>query len=297
MDRGDKAMQEILSNGCAKPTQEILNILRDMHPAGRGTVSHPPQGPQVHITPHQAQCRLFSLAGNTHAPSDCFGWSACLLYPLRGKKKLGRSIPFIHQLARLVARIGSAEVPTIFADILTTGKLFALHKLDAAEQAEATARGLPPSVRPVNTGCNLLKWGLQLAVRSPAARAAARKLEPLQSGLAKRGPESFCHSLRALWEQDSAILKTDFTNGFNAISRQAVLDAVQLRCPQLTSLFNLFYTVDGACFFTVDEVVETIWSAEGVRMGCPLGSFGFDLALQGPLERCAQKHSAHSCAR
>ena len=284
-------MQEILSNGCAKPSPQILDILRDMHPAGRGTTKHAPEGHQVHVTPHQAQCRLFSLAGNTHAPVDCFGWSAGLLYPLRGKKKLGRHIPFIHQLARLVARIASAQVPPIFADILTAGNLFALHKLDAAEQAEALTRGLPPAVRPVNTGCNLLKWGLQLAVRSPAARAAARKLEPLQSGLAKRGPESFCHSLRALREQGYAVLKTDFTNGFNAISRQAVLDAVQLRCPQLTSLFNLFYTVDGACFFTVDEVVETIWSAEGVRMGCLLGSLGFDLALQGPLERCAKKHS------
>jgi hypothetical protein len=49
---------------------------------------------------------------------------------------------------------------------------------------------------------------------------------------------------------------------------------------------NLFYTVDGACFFAVDGV-EVILSAEGVRMGCPLGSFGFDLALQAVLERCA----------
>ncbi len=46
--------------------------------------------------------------GNAHSPSDCFGWSACLLCPLRGKKKLGRHIPYIHQVARLVARIASA---------------------------------------------------------------------------------------------------------------------------------------------------------------------------------------------
>ena len=282
-------MQEVLSNGCAEPTQESLRILRGMHPAGRGTAPHDPAGPQVKITPKHAQCRLFALAGNAHSPSDCFGWSACLLYPLRGKKRLGRHIPFIHQVARLVARIASADVPPILADILTCGNLFALHKLDAAEQAEAAALGLPLSLRPVNTGCNLLKWGLQLAVRSPAAQAAARKLEPLQSGMAKRGPEAFAHSLRALREQGFAVLKTDFVNGFNALSRQAVLDAVQLRCPQLTSLFNLFYTVDGACFYTVDGVVELVWSAEGVRMGCPLGSLGFDLALQGPLERCAAR--------
>ena len=105
------------------------------------------------------------------------------------------------------------------------------------------------SLRPVNKGCNFLKWALKLAVRSGPALAAARKLEPLQSGLAKRGPEAFCHSLRALREQGYAILKTDFRNGFNAISRQAVLDAVQRLCPELTGLMNLFYTVDGACFF------------------------------------------------
>ncbi len=81
----------------------------------------------------------------------------------------------------------------------------------------------PPSLRPVNKGCNILKWALKLAVRSGPALAAARKLEPLQSGLAKRGPEAFWHSLWALREQGYAILKTDFRNGFNATSRQAVL--------------------------------------------------------------------------
>jgi hypothetical protein len=69
------------------------------------------------------------------------------------------------------------------------------------------------------------------------------------------------NSLRALREKGFAILKLDFRNGFNAISRQAVLDAVRERCPHLVALTNLFYTVDGACFFTVDGVVETIWSA------------------------------------
>ena len=231
---------------------------------------------------------LYGMAASTRAPSDCFGWSAGLLFPLRGQRKRGRFISFIHQVARLVARIANAQVPEIFADILTCGNLLALHKLDADEQAERVAEGLPPALRPVNQGCNLLKWGLKLAVRSPAARAAAKKLEPLQLGLAKRGPEAFAHSLRAMREQGYAILKTDFTNGFNALSRQAVLDAVQKRCPELTSLFNLFYTVDGAGFFIVEGSVEIVWSAEGVRQGCPFGSFGFDLALQDTLERCAK---------
>jgi hypothetical protein len=62
------------------------------------------------------------------------------------------------------------------------------------------------------------------------------------------------------------ILKTDFRNGFNEISRQAVLDAVQTRCPELTSLFNLFYTCESACIFSVGDATNAVWSREGVRV-------------------------------
>jgi hypothetical protein len=291
-DLADLAMQEMLSNGCAPPTHETLGILRAMHPCGSGTRSMSASGQQVSVSTSQAKVMLFKLAGKRRPSEDCFGWSACLLYPLRGQRTRGRFIPFIQQVARLVSRIACANVPTIFGSILSCGDLLALHKLDAAEQIKAREDGILPSLRPVNKGCNFLKWALKLAVRSPPARAAALSLEPLQSGLAKRGPEAFCHSLRALREKGFAILKLDFRNGFNAISRQAVLDAVQRRCPQLTALMNLFYTVEGACFFIVDDVVETIPSAEGVRMGCPLGSFGFDLALQDVLERCVHSQGA-----
>ena len=47
-----------------------------------------------------------------------------------------------------------------------------------------------------------------------------------------------------------------------------------------TSLFNLFYTCDGACFFGVGNTTEIICGKEGLRMGCPFkDSYGFDLAL------------------
>jgi hypothetical protein len=80
-----------LSNGCAEPSKRLASNVC----LARST------GPQTRITPKQAQSSLFKLAGNSHAPSDCFGWRASLLYPLRGKKKLGRHTPFIHQLPRL----------------------------------------------------------------------------------------------------------------------------------------------------------------------------------------------------
>ena len=63
-----------------------------------------------------------------------------------------------------------------------------------------------------------------------------------------------------------------------------MLDAVNRRCPALTPLFNLFYARDSLCFFRIDDVAHVILSQEGSRMGCVLGSFGFDLAVQDVYE-------------
>ena len=44
------------------------------------------------------------------------------------------------------------------------------------------------------------------------------------------------HLFRSLYEQQYAICTTDFTNGFNAFARQAMLDAVDKRCPASSQL-------------------------------------------------------------
>jgi hypothetical protein len=189
-----------------------------------------------------------------------------------------------------VATLANATASPCLAQILTTGNLIGLHKLNADDRKRAEEHGEPPALRPVNLGCCLLKWAFMLAVRSPEARKAMEKFTPLQLGMSKRGAEAYCHSLRALWENGFAILKNAFRNCFNEISRQAVLNAVQTRCPELTSLFNLFYTCESACLFSVGDATKVVWSREGVRMGCPLGSFGFDLALQAVgTRRCSRK--------
>ena len=53
---------------------------------------------------------------------------------------------------------------------------------------------------------------------------------------------------RALYELGYVVVTTDFSNGFNAFMRQAMLDAVQRRCPALTSAFNTYYALDSMCF-------------------------------------------------
>ncbi len=104
-------MQEILSNVCAPPTHETLVILRTMHPCGSGTRRTSPSVSQVSVSTRKAKAMLFKLAGKGRPSEDCFGWSACLLYPLQGQRTRGRFIPFFQQVARLVSRIASADVP------------------------------------------------------------------------------------------------------------------------------------------------------------------------------------------
>jgi hypothetical protein len=80
--------------------------------------------------------------------------------------------------------MASANVDPCFAEVLTTGNLIAFYKLSAENRKLA--------------GCCFLRWAFKLAVRSPEARKAAQALAPLQLGMAERGAEAYCHSLRAL---------------------------------------------------------------------------------------------------
>jgi hypothetical protein len=93
-------------------------------------------------------------------------------------------------------------------------------------------------------------------------------MRPVQMGLkAPRGVEAVAHLFRALYWLRFYGLFTDFTNGFNAFLRQAMLDAVNEYCPGLNALFNLFYALDSMCFMLVEGEYEIIWSQEGSRMG------------------------------
>ena len=88
------------------------------------------------------------------------------------------------------------------------------------------------------------------------------------------------HLFTALWNKGYAILGIDFENGFNAMLRQAMLDAVHKRCSMLTPLVNKFYARDSLCFFVVDGEARVVLSQEGSRMGCVLGSFAFDCVVE-----------------
>jgi hypothetical protein len=87
---------------------------------------------------------------------------------------------------------------------------------------------------------------------------------------------------RGLYNAGFAITQ-DACNAFNAISRQAIMDAVCKHWPEGVDLINAFYGPDALVLYeyTVDGagVVAVFVSMEGTRQGCVLGSFLFDLAM------------------
>ena len=148
---------------------------------------HRPTSPQVVVTTKAAKRYLYSMAGSDTASRGAFGWTGALMLPIRGAD---RYVPFLTQMARLIARIGSADVPEVWGTILTCGGLFALHKEDPLEQMERSIRGLPPRLRPVNVGCCLLKWALKLALKTEEPQAAIAEMQPHASTSRERPPDT-----------------------------------------------------------------------------------------------------------
>ena len=96
---------------------------------------------------------------------------------------------------------------------------------------------------------------------------------------AAHGLEVVGHLFRSIWELGYVITTTDYSNGFNTFERQAMLDAVNKKCSGLNALFSKYYALDAICFFHTDVETKIIWSKQGSRMGCVMGSFGFDLTV------------------
>jgi len=77
---------------------------------------------------------------------------------------------------------------------------------------------------------------------TPSAKAAAAKTHPFQLSLGtKRGIELLIHACRAARGRHYLIGRNDFANGFNSLSRQAMLQTHAELFPEAVDVFNLFY--------------------------------------------------------
>jgi hypothetical protein len=134
-------------------------------------------------------------------------------------------------------------------------------------------------VRPLAVGDTIRRLTSKLGVSIVKDRAAMYfgpqddPYVPLQLGVGLRGgAEIAVHLVRSVVEahgsDDSFALRTfDFTNAFNEVSRQKILDIVQDKYPELYPYVKMCYAKSSHLWWDWHRMM----SAWGVQQGDPLG--------------------------
>jgi len=134
-------------------------------------------------------------------------------------------------------------------------------------------------IRPIAVGCTLRRLVAKTASKLVQEKMAA-KLAPIQLGFGvKQGTEAATHAahrfLRDL-RPGQALLKLDFVNAFNTISREEILHTLREDLPELYPFISTCYSSSSHLCFGE----SLISSDEGAQQGDPLGPLLFCAAAQ-----------------
>jgi hypothetical protein len=172
----------------------------------------------------------------------------------------------VSQLTEFANVCLAGDVPTAIRPVFCGASLCALIKKDGG-------------IRPIAVGCTLRRLVAKSASKSVQEKMAA-KLAPIQLGFGvKQGTEAAAHAARRFLQDmqpGQALLKLDFVNAFNAISRDEILHTFQSDLPELYPFISTCYSSPSHLCF--GEFL--ISSAEGVQQGDPLGPLLFCAAAQ-----------------
>jgi len=160
---------------------------------------------------------------------------------------------------------------TEVCSIIFDGRLVALSKKDGG-------------IRPISIGYTLRR----LATKCANAHVITRRsqaLQPQQLGVGVLGgAEAAVHAMRRLLTNlppGHAVIKLDFSNAFNCVRRDLILDSIAGKTPEIYRLVHSAYSCQPVLSFGGHEIL----SREGAHQGDPLGSLEFCEAVQPLLER------------
>jgi len=139
-------------------------------------------------------------------------------------------------------------------------------------------------IRPISVGYTLRRLAAKCANTYVVARRS-QALLPQQLGVGvSGGAEAAVHAMRRLLTNlppGHAIVKLDFSNAFNCVRRDLILDSVTGNTPEIYRLVHSAYSCEPILSFGDYEIL----SREGAQQGDPLGSLVFCEAVQPLLER------------
>ena len=142
-------------------------------------------------------------------------------------------------------------------------------------------------IRPIAIGNTLRRLASKIAMSS-ITELQKDLFWPHQLGVGvKLGGEIACHAIREFVTkpimEDQLILKTDFSNAYNCLRRDTMLERVQKHAPTLYCMAWQAYSSPSNLIFG-DE--GTILSQSGIQQGDPMGSFLFALTTRDLMLSC-----------
>jgi hypothetical protein len=178
--------------------------------------------------------------------------------------------PFGETLAEFCNLVLAGGVPNEVRPAFFGASLFPFTKKDGG-------------IRPIAVGLTLRRLVAKVAC-SRAMESCKTVLAPTQLGVGvKGGAEALTHAARRYLlslDEERAFVKLDFSNAFNSVRRDAVLEAVAKHQPDLLA-FSIAAYGSPSQLWVGDQHIS---SEEGVQQGDPLGPLLFCLALDSPLK-------------
>lgn len=173
----------------------------------------------------------------------------------------------VDALGGLVDMMLSGEVPTNLCPILYGANLTALLKKNGG-------------IRPIAVGNTIRRLSSKISCNR-IRDDASKYLGPRQMGFGIRGgAEAIVHSARDFLlspnNEDSILVKLDYSNAFNSIFRTKMIQIVKEKYPKMFAYISQCYgTKSYLCYGN-----DVISSEEGVQQGDPLGPLLFCLVIQ-----------------
>ena len=150
-------------------------------------------------------------------------------------------------------------------EVIYGGRLIALQKKDGG-------------IRPITVGYTLRRLAAKCANRCVIERRS-RELQPQQLGTGvSGGAEAAVHATRRFVQNlpvDHVLVKLDFSNAFNSIRRDVILEAVAANMPEIYRLIHAAYSCEPILVYGDHQ----LRSREGAQQGDPLGSLEFCEAI------------------
>jgi hypothetical protein len=254
-----------------------MAALKALHPPKSAALPALPSStpaPIAAIDPDALLRHIRREASKAAAPGTS-GWTAEHVLAMWGDERAQRGV------CRLVTDILNGNLTDQELLLVNAARLHAIPK--------SGGKG----VRPIAVG--EIFYRLAGCVRNATIAANVHSLFPrIQYGVGiKGGAEKALHKIRVAYDKhgkDGVVIRTDFTNAFNARRRDAMFKALFAKT-EVSGLWRGLRAAykRGAPLFVYKDgrLVGVLWSKEGARQGCPNGSFLYSLSVQAFLELVA----------